>query len=60
MTQLPYDVWLHISQFLPEGIAEDLLGLNASMFQIGMTARYRTVTLSHFGRDTMKALDRLR
>ncbi|KAG5720660.1 hypothetical protein E4T56_gene4946 [Termitomyces sp. T112] len=44
--RIPYDVWLHISTFLPRNVVENLYGVNSSFLKVSTAARYGVLTFS--------------
>jgi hypothetical protein len=59
MVDIPADIWLHIATFIPTNVLRDLISVNSILFDIGMNARYREVSIN-FRSDEMKMLSRIR
>ena len=60
MQSLPYEVWEHVTTFLPSKAVEDLLAVNSSLFDIAMNERYRISTFADINNsDSIKCLRRL-
>ncbi|KAF8806998.1 hypothetical protein BYT27DRAFT_7292709 [Phlegmacium glaucopus] len=57
---VPYDVWRHITSFLPPAEVKQLYTLNHSLLSIAMDERYKTANFGFlFQKQTMKTLARL-
>lgn len=46
MTNIPPEIWLHVSKFIPKEDLLDLLGVNSFFFNIAMDIRYREIVIS--------------
>ncbi|KAJ3516806.1 hypothetical protein NLJ89_g896 [Agrocybe chaxingu] len=57
---LPYDIWLHITSFLPLSQLKTLYPANSALLEIALDARYRTEFIGPLAHpDTKRALARL-
>lgn len=57
---VPYDVWRHITSFLPPAEVEQLYGLDRSLLSIAMDERYKAASFGPLSqKQTMKCLARL-
>ena len=59
-TSIPYDVWLHVAQFIPQYQLRDLYAVNSHLLDIAMNERYRSVELNLLNKSSMRKLIRLR
>jgi hypothetical protein len=49
MRDIPYDVWLCITQFIPRNELLRLYGVDCTLFDIVMNERYRETRIYHLG-----------
>ncbi|KAJ7280171.1 hypothetical protein C8J57DRAFT_120430 [Mycena rebaudengoi] len=42
---VPFEIWLHITEFMPPAEVRSLYGVNHSLFEIAMDARYKVLDL---------------
>ena len=60
MVDIPYDVWKHITDFLPSDDVKNLLTINHALFNIAMDERYKSSLFgSLFHPSTLRTLGRL-
>ncbi|KAF5367518.1 hypothetical protein D9758_003625 [Tetrapyrgos nigripes] len=58
--QLPLELWLYITQFIPDAaLRKDLLEVNKFFYEISMDLRYRQVHLQTLNPTTLKIISRL-
>jgi hypothetical protein len=55
----PADIWLYISQFLPDDLLQKMIGVNRLLFDIGMDRRYKSISFTSFKASEAKMLERL-
>jgi len=55
---LPFDIWLHITSFLPASQLRNLYGVNHALFEIAMDERYKEMRFDF--RSEMELIRRLR
>ena len=46
MANIPPEIWLHVTKFIPEEDLRDLFGVNSIFFNIAMDIRYREIVIS--------------
>lgn len=56
---LPFDIWVHITTFLPASQRCKLYAVNHALFEIAMDEQYRAMDLSHRPGIT-KTIERLK
>ena len=64
MANIPPEIWLYVTKFIPKENLRDLLGVNSIFFNIAMDMRYRDIVIStrtrhdimKFEFDTLKRL----
>ncbi|KAF8149884.1 hypothetical protein B0H34DRAFT_165958 [Crassisporium funariophilum] len=54
MPDVPYEVWRHITDFLPLKEVKQMYGVNRSLFNIAMDERYRTARLDYLLQESTK------
>jgi len=59
MIDLPYDVWHHITSYLPQSQVMKLLSVNQTLFNIALNERYRNVEWFMLDDAVVKNLVRL-
>ncbi|KAF8656955.1 hypothetical protein AX16_002310 [Volvariella volvacea WC 439] len=58
---LPYDIWVHIAQYLSPVQLRDLYSVNQAFYDLAMNERYREVNLHYLtDPDTIRNISRLR
>ncbi|KAL0947522.1 hypothetical protein HGRIS_013620 [Hohenbuehelia grisea] len=60
MSTLPYEVWVHIISYLPDGPLEKLMGVSAVFLHAALDRRYRAVDIARLSRTGVAKLERLR
>lgn len=58
--QLPYDIWLHITRFIPALHLGQLYSLNSALFNIAMDQRYRQISFAYLSPKMVRTLARLK
>ncbi|KAF5337467.1 hypothetical protein D9757_014668 [Collybiopsis confluens] len=58
MPELPPEIWIYITRFIPDGTLRKLLAVNVFFYNIAMDLRYRTLELQKFSSQTMRLLSR--
>lgn len=59
-SQLPYDIWLHITRFIPPLEIGQLYAVNSSLFNIAMDQRYRQISFAYLSPKMIRTLVRLK
>lgn len=60
MTSIPHEIWVHIAQFIPALILQDLYTLNSVFFEIAMDCRYRQMSFAYLDKRMLRSLARLK
>ncbi|KIK62978.1 hypothetical protein GYMLUDRAFT_41280 [Collybiopsis luxurians FD-317 M1] len=59
MQELPPEIWIYITKFIPDDTLRKLLPVNVFFYNIAMDMRYKALELQKFNNRTMKLLNRL-
>ncbi|KDR80901.1 hypothetical protein GALMADRAFT_241405 [Galerina marginata CBS 339.88] len=60
MTAIPHEIWMHIAQFLPASVLQDLLSVNSAFFEVAMDYRYRQMSFAYLDNRMLRSLARLK
>ncbi|KAG5642235.1 hypothetical protein DXG03_003359 [Asterophora parasitica] len=60
MVNLPHEIWLHISQYIPASVLEGLVSVNSTFYDIAMDCRYRQISFAFLDNRMLRNLQRLK